>query len=223
VTLDQIDDIELLRKAALLLQEDNKKLVRLIAKMKKELHALRGGDPEQLKLAIADLEQQLAKRNDMLFGDVTVAISRASITPRVARWNNICNDPRDLPRRLTSATSRSRSSALCRFCMPVSRQATTSHQQMGFTQRLQRFDLLKPFTGSVPPEAISSPTYTTTAVPRHPPRAFHGRCQAPRATSSRPCLLRVGFLRKRPDSLSFIAGPLGIRLQAVHVRPSLTQ
>ena len=69
MTLDQIDDIELLRKAALLLQEDNKKLVRLIAKMKKELHALRGGDPEQLKLAIADLEQQLAKRNQMLFGD----------------------------------------------------------------------------------------------------------------------------------------------------------
>ena len=69
MTLDQIDDIELLRKAALLLQEDNKKLVRLIAKMKKELHALRGGDPEQLKLQIADLEQQLAKRNQMLFGD----------------------------------------------------------------------------------------------------------------------------------------------------------
>ena len=69
MTLDQIDDIELLRKAALLLQEDNKKLIRLIAKMKKELHALRGGDPEQLKLAIADLEQQLAKRNQMLFGD----------------------------------------------------------------------------------------------------------------------------------------------------------
>ena len=69
VTLDQIEDIELLRKAALLLQEDNKKLVRLIAKLKKELHALRGGDPEQLKLQIADLEQQLAKRNQLLFGD----------------------------------------------------------------------------------------------------------------------------------------------------------
>jgi len=77
VTLDQIDDIELLRKAALLLQEDNKKLVRLIAKMKKELHALRGGDPEQLKLAIADLEQQLAKRNQMLFGDKSEKRSRA--------------------------------------------------------------------------------------------------------------------------------------------------
>lgn len=69
VTLDDIDDIELLRKAALLLQEDNKKLMRLLAKLKKELHALKGGDPEQLKLQIADLEQQLAKRNHLLFGD----------------------------------------------------------------------------------------------------------------------------------------------------------
>jgi len=77
VTLDQIDDIELLRKAALLLQEDNKKLVSLIAKMKKELHALRGGDPEQLKLAIVELEQQLAKRNQMLFGDKSEKRSRA--------------------------------------------------------------------------------------------------------------------------------------------------
>jgi len=76
VTLDQIDDIELLRKAALLLQEDNKKLVRQIAKMKKELHALRGGDPEQLKLAIVELEQQLAKRNQMLFGDKSEKRSR---------------------------------------------------------------------------------------------------------------------------------------------------
>jgi transposase len=69
VTLDEIDDIEILRKAALLLQEDNKKLVRLLAQLKKELHALKGGDPEQLKLQIADLEQQLATRNKMLFGD----------------------------------------------------------------------------------------------------------------------------------------------------------
>jgi len=69
VTLDEIDDIELLRKAALLLQEDNKKLVRLLAQLKKELHALKGGDPEQLKLQIAGLEQQLATRNKMLFGD----------------------------------------------------------------------------------------------------------------------------------------------------------
>ncbi|MBK7582517.1 MAG: transposase [Myxococcales bacterium] len=34
-----------------------------------DVHALKGGDPEQLKLQIADLEQQLAKRNHLLFGD----------------------------------------------------------------------------------------------------------------------------------------------------------
>jgi transposase len=69
VTLAEIDDIELLRKAALLLQEDNKKLTKLLAKLKRKLHELEGGDPEQLMLQIAGLEQQLAQRNHLLFGD----------------------------------------------------------------------------------------------------------------------------------------------------------
>jgi transposase len=69
VTLADIDDIELLRKAALLLQEDNKRLVGLLAQLKRELHALKGGDPKQLQLQIAELERQLATRNQMLFGD----------------------------------------------------------------------------------------------------------------------------------------------------------
>ena len=96
MTLDQIDDIELLRKAALLLQEDNKKLVRLIAKMKKELHALRGGDPEQLKLAIADLEQQLAKRNQMLFGDKSEKRS-SSDEPKAEKAPQTGHGPRQQP------------------------------------------------------------------------------------------------------------------------------
>ena len=96
MTLDQIDDIELLRKAALLLQEDNKKLVRLIAKMKKELHALRGGDPEQLKLAIADLEQQLAKRNHMLFGDKSEKRS-SSDEPKAEKAPQTGHGPRQQP------------------------------------------------------------------------------------------------------------------------------
>jgi hypothetical protein len=48
--------------------------------MKKELHALRGGDPEQLKLQIADLEQQLTKRNQLLFGDKSEKRSRSERT-----------------------------------------------------------------------------------------------------------------------------------------------
>jgi transposase len=71
VTLADIDDIELLRKAALLLQEDNKKLTKLLAQLKRKLRTLEGGDPQQLMLQIAGLEQQLAKRNHLLFGDKT--------------------------------------------------------------------------------------------------------------------------------------------------------
>ncbi|HTQ06113.1 MAG TPA: hypothetical protein VMI54_19760, partial [Polyangiaceae bacterium] len=96
VTLDQIEDIELLRKAALLLQEDNKKLVRLIGKLKKELHALRGGDPEQLKLQIADLEQQLAKRNQLLFGDKSEKRSHSS-EPKSEKTPQTGHGPRPQP------------------------------------------------------------------------------------------------------------------------------
>ena len=96
MTLDQIDDIELLRKAALLLQEDNKRLVGLLAKMKKELHALRGGDPEQLKLQIAELEQQLAKRNQMLFGDKSEKRS-SSKEPTAEKAPQTGHGPRQQP------------------------------------------------------------------------------------------------------------------------------
>ena len=96
MTLDQIDDIELLRKAALLLQEDNKRLVSLLAKLKKELHALRGGDPVQLKLQIADLEQQLAKRNQMLFGDKSEKRSRSD-EPKPENTPQTGHGPRQQP------------------------------------------------------------------------------------------------------------------------------
>ena len=77
MTLAEIDDIELPRKAALLLQEDNKKLTKLLAQLKRKLHALEGGDPEQLKLEIAGLEQQLAQRDHLLFDDKTEKRSKS--------------------------------------------------------------------------------------------------------------------------------------------------
>ena len=40
MTLADIDDIELLRKAALLLQEDNKKLMKLLAQLKRKMHKI---------------------------------------------------------------------------------------------------------------------------------------------------------------------------------------
>ena len=67
--LEQETDIEILRQAATLLERENKRLVDKIAELTRELLALKGGNPEQIKLRLAELEQQLARRNQMLFGD----------------------------------------------------------------------------------------------------------------------------------------------------------
>jgi hypothetical protein len=42
-----VSDIETVRKAALLLEAENHKLVREVTKLRRELHELKGGDPEQ--------------------------------------------------------------------------------------------------------------------------------------------------------------------------------
>ncbi|MBX3129336.1 MAG: IS66 family transposase [Polyangiaceae bacterium] len=62
-------DIEVVRQAALLLEAENQKLVQKILVLQRELLQLKGGDPTQLALKLAELEQQLAQRNQTLFGD----------------------------------------------------------------------------------------------------------------------------------------------------------
>lgn len=69
VRLDQETDVEILRQAAKLLESENRRLVSQIMELTHELSALKGGDPEQLRLRIAELEQQLARRNEQLYGD----------------------------------------------------------------------------------------------------------------------------------------------------------
>lgn len=98
MTLADIDDIELLRKAALLLQEDNKKLMKLLSQLKRKLHQLEGGDPEQLKLQIAGLEQQLAQRNQMLFGDKSEKRQRSSGAEEAEKAPQTGHGPRQQPR-----------------------------------------------------------------------------------------------------------------------------
>ncbi|MRG98184.1 IS66 family transposase [Polyangium spumosum] len=63
------NDPEVLRQAALLLERENQKLAKKIIELTAELLALKGGDPEQLKLRIAELEQQIAQKNRLLFGE----------------------------------------------------------------------------------------------------------------------------------------------------------
>ena len=61
-------DLETVRQAALLLEAENKKLVAKNLELQSELLKLKGLDPKQLELRLAQLEQQLATRNKMLFG-----------------------------------------------------------------------------------------------------------------------------------------------------------
>jgi transposase len=71
MTLKDVSDIETVRKAALLLEAENQLLSREVAKLRRELHELRGGDPEQLALQLAGLESQLATLRQKVFGDST--------------------------------------------------------------------------------------------------------------------------------------------------------
>jgi transposase len=58
-----------LREAARLLELENQRLVREVTKLQQEVIKLTGGDAEQLKLRLAELERRLALQNKKLFGD----------------------------------------------------------------------------------------------------------------------------------------------------------
>jgi transposase len=62
-------DIERLRQAALLLEQENARLLRRLEKLAGELREARGEDAKSLQLEIAHLKEQLASRTKALFGD----------------------------------------------------------------------------------------------------------------------------------------------------------
>jgi transposase len=80
VTLDDVEDIETLRRAAKLLDAEVQTLSKLVLKLKRELFELKHGKAEQLKLELqlAELEEQLARRNKLLFGDKSEKSKRES-------------------------------------------------------------------------------------------------------------------------------------------------
>src|SRR5690606_18816749 len=71
MTIDEVEDIELLRRAAKVLEAENLEMAKMIKRLKREVFELKHGKPEQLKLEmhIQELEEQLARRNKLLFGD----------------------------------------------------------------------------------------------------------------------------------------------------------
>lgn len=71
MTLDELNDIEALRKAAKMLESENLAMARMLTRLKRELFELKHGKPEQLQLElqIAKLEEQLARRNKIIFSE----------------------------------------------------------------------------------------------------------------------------------------------------------
>lgn len=69
--LNDVEDIETLRRAAKILEAEVQELVKTVTKLKRRVFELEHGKPEQLQLQkiIDDLEDQLARRNKLLFGD----------------------------------------------------------------------------------------------------------------------------------------------------------
>jgi transposase len=81
MTLKDVSDIETVRKAALLLEAENLRLVRELGKAHRELHILKGGDPEQLVLKLAEIEDQLAALRRKMFGDSSEKRPHAKAAP----------------------------------------------------------------------------------------------------------------------------------------------
>lgn len=67
-SIGQEQDKELLRQAALILESENKRLVDKNVVLTRELLKLQGLDGTALQLRLAQLEEQLARRNQELFG-----------------------------------------------------------------------------------------------------------------------------------------------------------
>ena len=94
--LEECEDVSTLQHVTKVLQEENKKLVRMITKLQKELIALKGGGPEQLSLRIAELEEQLAKTNKKLFGEKTERRAKTDTEPE-QRAEQKGHGPREQP------------------------------------------------------------------------------------------------------------------------------
>jgi transposase len=77
VSFARAKDRDFLRKAATVLESENRKLLRENLELKEKLRVLEGGAPSQLAMRNAELERQIALRNRKLFGDSSEKRPRA--------------------------------------------------------------------------------------------------------------------------------------------------
>jgi hypothetical protein len=90
VNLDGETDIATLQQAVRLLEQENRKLIRLNLELKQALLEARGEQAEQLELQIAALQETLASRNRALFGDSS---ERRAADDTIANVEQPAKDP----------------------------------------------------------------------------------------------------------------------------------
>jgi transposase len=73
--LDNEQDIEIVRQAAMILERENKRLVEKNVELTRRLLVAEGRDPGALQVEIARLEAQLANARKRLYGSPSVRIS----------------------------------------------------------------------------------------------------------------------------------------------------
>jgi transposase len=69
IELSRENNVEILRQAALILDQENKKLITKVMQLTREVLSLKGEPQMDLAFRLEQLEQQLALRNKKLFGD----------------------------------------------------------------------------------------------------------------------------------------------------------
>jgi transposase len=100
--LDLVNDPETLRAAALLLEQENRKLIDKVVALQRELLAAQGRSPEELQLRIAQLEQQLEQKNRALFGpssEKRPAPDPPGSDPKAQGQDGVSADPKGPPLR----------------------------------------------------------------------------------------------------------------------------
>jgi hypothetical protein len=69
VSFKRAKDLDFLRKAATVLESENRKLLREVVELKERLRVAEGQAPSQLAMRNEELARQIALRNKKLFGD----------------------------------------------------------------------------------------------------------------------------------------------------------
>lgn len=94
--LEKETDIEVLRQAALVLERENQRLTQKVVELTRRLLIAEGAEKQALQLQLAKLEQQLASRNHLLFGDSSEKRPRPG-TGKVPKAERTGHGPRAQP------------------------------------------------------------------------------------------------------------------------------